>query len=207
MRNEKDALIDRLLLLYAVEQGNTFGHMDGPFKLMKIPLMAELDAAQDGVAAFNYTFYRYQYGPLTTEIYEDADVLRRLGFLNVPEKGKGHITLTDKGTKLLANIRDLFAQNQTVCRYVVESAKANAPLSFGALKSKVYNRTVEICGTKVKIANVPFFCDVVTKLEGENVSRFQLDDDWIDTLWGEFHYTEEEKTKLQRIRRMAFVAD
>jgi hypothetical protein len=208
MRTEKDALIDRLLLLYAVERGNHFGHMDGPFKLMKIPLMAELDSAEESVSSFNYTFFRYQHGPITTEIYEDARVLRELGLLDLPEHGKGTIKLTEKGIHLLKSIEGLYAENEVVCKYVAESAKANAPLAFGVLKKRVYNRTVDTCGGKMKIGDLPFYCDVVSKLEGDNVLRFQLDDDWLDTLWGEFHYSDEEKAQMQRIRPMAaFAAD
>jgi len=207
MRSEKDALIDRLLLLYAVERGNNFGQMDGPFKLMKIPLMAELDAAEDGVGSFSYTFYRYQHGPITTEIYEDADILRKLGFLDLPSKGKGPITITEKGTRLLKTIESLYLENENVCKYIAESAKTYAPMSFGKLKGIVYNRTVDACGTKMKIADVPFFCDVVSKVEGNGL-RFQLDDDWLDTLWGEFNYTDDQRAKLQRIRPMSvFAAD
>lgn len=206
IRTEKDALIDRLLLLYAVERGNHYGQMDGPFKLMKIPLMAELDSAEENVGTFSYTFYRYQHGPITTEIYEDAHALHALGLLDIPRRGKGPIKVTEKGIRLLKNIESLYQENERICRYVAESAKNYAPLSFGALKKKVYSRTVDVCGTKMKIGDAPFFCDVVSKLEGEGVSRFQLDDDWIDTLWGEFNYSDEQKSQLQKIRPMTIHA-
>ena len=205
MRSEKDALIDRLLLLYAVERGNHYGHIDGPFKLMKIPLMAELDSIEESVNTFSYTFYRYQHGPITTEIYDDARVLNGLGLLDVPHHGKGTIRLTDKGINFLKSIEQLFVENEAICKYVAESAKANAPLSFSALKKRVYNRTVDVCGGKMKIGDVPLFCDVVTKLDSA-VLKFELDDDWVDTLWGEFHYNDEEKAQMKRIRPMAFAA-
>lgn len=204
IRKEKDALIDRLLLLYAVERGNRYGNMDGPFKLMKIPLMAELESVEHGINTFNYTFYRYDHGPMTTEIYEDAHELRKLGLLDLPEKGQGPIRLTERGIGLLKNLAELYKQNEQICKYVDDSARTYAPLGFGALKKVIYARNVTIGGTTMKIADVPPFCDVISRIEGDNVIRFLLDDDWIDTLWGEFNYSDEQKAMARKIVVIAY---
>lgn len=202
MRTKIEALVDRILLLYAVEQGNKHGCMDGPFKLMKIPFMAQLESVENGVNTFNYTFYRFNHGPMTTEIYEDAKQLRLSGLLDVPATRRVNIKLTESGERLLEEISELLGENKQVCKYVKNSAKEYAGLGFGDLKRVVYDRKVEVCGQRMKIAAAPFYCDVITKLNSEKATRFQIDDDWIDTLWGYFNYSPEELAGIRVIRPM-----
>lgn len=202
MRTEKDALIDRLLMLFAIEFGNKYGDMDGTFKLMKIPFMAQLESTEHGVNTFSYTFYRYDHGPITTEIYEDASQLHKAGLLNVPARGKCPISTTESGKRVLAGLSDLYAENQHVCKFVEESAKAYAWMGFGALKSKVYDREVKVDGEIVKVGDVPCYQTVLSRLDG-NVEHFRLDDDWIDSIWGDFNYSDEQKAMSRRVHRVA----
>jgi hypothetical protein len=198
MRTEKDALVDRLLMLFAIEFGNKYGHMDGSFKLMKIPFMAQLESTEHGVNTFNYTFYRYDHGPITTEIYEDASQLHKAGLLNVSPQGKCPISTTEEGRKVISGLTDLYAENRDVCRFVEESAKSYAGMSFGTLKSKVYEREVMVEGEKIKVADFPCYQTVLSKLDGD-VQHFVLDDDWIDSIWGDFNYTDEQKAMARKI--------
>src|SRR5690349_16904257 len=112
MRNKIETMSDRLLLLYTIARGNEYGFIEGPFKLMKIPFLAELESTRSGVNTFNYRFYRYTYGPMTTEVYEDRDSLGGLGLVT----GKREVRLTDKGEKLIAIASELFDENREVCR-------------------------------------------------------------------------------------------
>jgi hypothetical protein len=153
--------------------------------------MAELESTENCVNSFNYTFFRYTHGPMTTEIYEDAHRLHNAGLITFPEKGP--IKATDKGKQLMASISDLYRENEHVCKYVEESAKKYAHLTFGALKHKIYNRVIDLDGMKIKIGDIPLYVEVLSNIEGENIPKFRIDDDWVDTLWGEFNYTEDEK--------------
>jgi hypothetical protein len=202
MRTKVEALIDRILLLYAVDRGNAYGCMDGPFKLMKIPFMAELESVQHGINTFNYTFYRYDHGPMTTEIYEDIEQLKMAGLLEVPDDKCAEIKLTAAGKKLFDTINGLIQANAEVCAFIDESAKKYAPMSFKQLKDTVYEQRVRIGGKVVRIGDVPHFCDVIGKLQDDDVKRFQIDDDWIDTLWGYLNYTPDELASMHCIRPM-----
>lgn len=202
MRTKLEALVDRILLLYAVDRGNAYGSMDGPFKLMKIPFMAELESVQHGINTFNYTFYRYDHGPMTTEIYEDIEQLKAVGLLDVPDNKCAEIKLTAAGKKLFNTINALLVANADVCAFIEDSAKKYAPLPFGELKSAVYDQRVRIGGKVVRIGDVPHFCDVIGKLQDDDVKKFQIDDDWVDTLWGYFNYTPDELESMHCIRPM-----
>jgi len=202
MRTKLEALVDRILLLYAVDRGNSHGTMDGPFKLMKIPFMAELESVQHGVNTFSYTFYRYDHGPMTTEVYEDIEQLKAAGLLDVPENKCAQIRLTTAGKKLFEHIDELFKSNSDVCRFIEQSAQRYAGMPFGELKHVVYEQRVRIGGRVMKVGDVPHYCDVIGKLQEDDVKRFEIDDDWIDSLWGYFHYGPDELAARRCVRPM-----
>ena len=179
---------DRILLLYALEVGNETGCIDGTFKLMKIPFMAELASTRAGFNTFNYSFYRWTFGPFTTEIYEDADALHSLGLATSKETEPA---VTDKGRKLLSNVEELLTEGRAFTEYVRESAREFAQMKFGELKDKVYQEIVLVNGkNKYTIGNAPRGSSVLTPLA--NATSFELDDDWVDTLWGQFNYSAED---------------
>ncbi|MDE3062864.1 MAG: hypothetical protein KGJ51_07355 [Acidobacteriota bacterium] len=184
---------DRLLLLYAIARGNEFGFVDGPFKLMKIPFMAELASTSKQINTFNYSFFRWTFGPLTTDIYEDADWLASVGL----SSGKAKPRLTDKGTSLLRAASDLFQENQEAIRFVDDAAKKCAPLTFGPLRTLVYKQVVNVPGKgKLTIADVPTGYNVLSRISTPK-SCFSLSDDWIDSLWRHLNYTDDECVSLR----------
>jgi hypothetical protein len=198
VRTRLQAMADRLLLLYAIAVGNKAGKVDGPFKLMKIPFMAELASTRDGVNTFNYSFYRWTYGPMTTEIYDDADTLSGLGLSTVKTKPR----VTAKGERLLALASELFAKNKNAMKYVESASRECAPLGFGDLKQKVYKQTVMIDGVRpCTIAEAPTGANVLSGIVRPS-SSFSLDDDWADTLWAHFNYSDEDLAARSVIRPM-----
>jgi hypothetical protein len=199
MRTKLQAMSDRLMLLYAVALGNEIGCVDGTFKLMKIPFMAELDSTRKGINSFHYSFFRWTFGPFTTEIYEDADSLSALG-LSTP---KDSPRVTPKGYRLLEEASGLFEQNRSALQFVEQAARNCAPLGFTALKNHVY-RQVVLAGTpeEATIANVPRGMKVLSSLSTPSAS-FVLDDDWVDTLWGYFNYSDEELASMSIIKPAA----
>src|SRR3972149_2547917 len=137
MRTPREALIDRILLLYAIERVNEYGLMEGPFKLMKVPFLSQRAMNNDGEKGFNYTFFRWDYGPLSTEIYDDRDTLLRAGYITQVGT-KGRIYPTEGGKQLLESLRDLFAENEGILRKIDHEAKRCANLTFSELMNAVY---------------------------------------------------------------------
>lgn len=201
MRSDRETIVDRLLLLYAVEQANKYGRMEGTFKLQKIPFVSELSMNQEGVKGFSYTFFKYTHGPMTKQIYEDGGILHTTGFIT---SLKGPIYLTDHGANLLRSTESIRHDNAAIFRYIESAAQTYASLSFTRLKKKVYDLSVGWYGEDWKISEIPAYTDVLSKLEDAEASLlFQIDDDWIDSLWGALHYSEEESKKLKVVHRVA----
>jgi hypothetical protein len=198
MRTKLQAISDRLLLLRAIAKGNEVGNVDGTFKLMKIPFMAELASTRRGINTFNYSFYRWTFGPFTTEIYEDADALTALGL----STDKRCPRVTDKGVHLLKMASGLFAENRKVIEFVDAASSECAPLSFGALKAKVYKEEILAeHGTKCTIAQASTGWNVLSAIPKPSAA-FTIGDDWVDTLWSYFNYSDEELDGLKTIRPM-----
>lgn len=201
MRTEAEIIIDRLLLLYAVKQANEYGRMEGTFKLQKIPFAAQLKMNAERVKGFNYSFFRYTHGPLSKEIYEDGGALHSAGVIT---SLKGAIELTAPGENLFGTVQQLYAENKEITDYIEASARAYAPLSFGTLKRRIYALTVPWGGDTWKVGEIPECTDILTKLEANEAKiQFQIDDDWIDSLWGSLHYTEEQSRKLKIVDKVA----
>jgi len=201
MRTARETIIDRLLLLYTVDQGNKHGFVDGPFKLQKLPFAAELKMSAEGEKGFNYTFFRYTHGPISTEVYEDRDALQTAGFMR---HAAGLIRLTQEGQDLLESVRPLLKKNEQILSHIDWAAKRYANLSFGQLKTAIYQVKVRWAGRAVPIAEIPTCVNVLTKLsEQEAGVKFKLDDNWLDSLWGIFDYSQQDLDKLQTVRRVA----
>lgn len=201
MRTEAEIITDRLLLLHAVKQANKHGCMEGTFKLQKIPFASQLAMNQEAKKGFNYSFFRFTHGPISKEIYDDGGVLHSAGLITTL---KGPIKLTDAGAKLYDSLHDVYAENLEILAYIDFVAKSYASLTFGSLKKKIYDLTVDWGGDKWKVGEIPEYTDVLTKLESEEAkSVFKIDDDWIDSLWGSLHYTAEQSRKLQIVHKVA----
>jgi hypothetical protein len=201
MRNPREALIDRILLLYTIAKVNEHGCMEGPFKLMKVPFRAQHAMNEERKKGFNYTYFKWDYGPLSTEIYDDRDVLVRAGY--VTEVGtNGRIYLTEEGTKLLGSLRELFEENDEIVRKIDEEAKKCSNLTFGRLKELTYEIKVPYGNRAIAVKDVPRGMQVLGKVRKEEAKKvFELDDDWLDSVYGIFDRTPEDRKKLTIIKK------
>jgi uncharacterized phage-associated protein len=198
MRTAKETLIDRLLMLYTVGRANQCGFMEGPFKLQKLPFAAQMRMNSQRQKGFSYTFFRYDHGPMSTEVYEDRDALQRSGMITGHQ---GPVRLTARGREVLSSAAPLFKKNRQIVSHIDWAASKYAGLSFGRLKDAIYGTKVKVRGKTVLIRDIPACVNVLTKLsEGEAQAEFRLSDDWLDSLWGIFDYSRDDWEKLKTVR-------
>jgi uncharacterized protein YwgA len=199
MRNDKELVSDRLLLLYAIQQSNKYGYMDR-FKLQKIPFASELAMNKSSTKGLNYTFFRYLYGPMSKEVYEDGGALHVGGLITTL---KGPIELTEEGLRLVDSVSLIYEENRDITSYIDVVSKEYAPLDFGPLKKKIYDLTLTWGGDVWTVREFPAYTDMLKSLsEAEAKISFRLDDDWIDSLWGPLNYTKEQTAKLKVLRKV-----
>lgn len=175
--------------------------MDGPFKLQKIPFVSQLAMNTNHVKGFSYSFFQYLHGPMSKEIYADAKILYSAGLTTGL---KDPILLTDEARDLFGCIADLYNENREILAYIDDTTGEYAALDFGTLKRKVYGLEISWTGQQWRIAEIPEFTDVITKLDPREATRaFRISEGWLDSLWGSLNYTQEQKRKLSIIRRAA----
>jgi len=159
-----------------------------------------LAMSKERVKGFNYHFFKFDHGPISKQIYEDGECLVASGLVS----GLKNAELTERGQRTFGSLQALYEENKAVTDYIDKAAAAYGRLGFGSLKKRIYALKVIWAGEEWTIADIPLCTDVLDKVEAKDAATaFVIDDDWVDSLWGTFHYTEEQAQKLRVIHRVA----
>ena len=114
-RTLEERLVDRLLLLYLIDQTNKIGYVGGKTRAQKLVFLSETDQQRKKLKGFNYGYVRLDYGPYSNDLNDDIALLKKEGFLCLREKSH-YLTLPsnrildlskeclDRNTKILAPI-------------------------------------------------------------------------------------------------------
>jgi uncharacterized phage-associated protein len=175
--------VDKLLLLYLIGETNKKDSMDGNFKLQKLPFLAELGMFKERLKGFNYTFFRYLWGPMTKEIYKDKDTLVQNGFI----VSSRTIKLTPRGNSVVSDFYDVLnsKQNLEFKEKIDEVVDKFARYSFDSLKRYVYNiklAPVDIPDKELRIEDIPIGYDIIVPLTGEESKKtFFIEDNYLES--------------------------
>lgn len=120
----------------------------GITKLMKLSFLAEYTLTEYGERAFDYEFFMYDLGPISTSVYHDFEFLLNEEFVIEDEDG---IKLTDLGRTVEKQFRDLIPKD-------ISAIMANVVDRYASMKT---NNLVDIVHRmKVKLPN-----GTITKIE------------------------------------------
>ncbi len=155
-RSEPERLTDALLSLVllrecASEDGRTVGDR---LKVTKLLFLAAHNLFSQQVKAFNLSFYRYSYGPFTTELYETWEELVWMGFLNITPGNQGQILLTESGDTAAKHYAERLRSqgNEAILRAFQHITDAYASLSTPELLQRVYSMKVVPLGWQQSIS-------------------------------------------------------
>lgn len=178
-RTEREILTDRLLMLFLINQTERSGHrITGEVKLMKMVFQTETKMVRDKIKAFNYSFYRWDFGPLSNDVMKDLCCLTSNGLL---EKHGTYFCMSSKGRELLKHFSNLFSRNQNVLTYVKKAVNEFAPYSGERLKEATYDSPILFENKLIRDTEPSE--QLLTKLDqNEAMSWFLLDDDSEETL-------------------------
>jgi uncharacterized phage-associated protein len=181
MRRSEEIIVDNLLLLYLIKRANEKGELYGITKLMKLVFLSELKMVREKIKGFNYSFYRWHLGAFTPEIYEDLDYLIENGFVTERQR----IELTDEGSILLDEVKELLEKNRNVLRCVDEVVDEFAKNDVYKVMDSVYNIKIEepFLGVKRKVRDIPEGYYLICRLDESDADEmFSIDEEWIETL-------------------------
>ena len=180
VRDTNEEIIDKVLLLYLINEVNKQGELSGITKLMKLLFFAEKEMVKNKVKGFNYNFYKWHLGPFTSEVYRDLDYLTENELVTEHET----IELTDRGKALLKGVTYLLDENRDILIYIDNVARNHANEWASTLMDLAYETKVEIIPSKTlaKVREIPNGSYLVTKLSEIEANKvFEIDRGWLET--------------------------
>ena len=178
-RTHGEALTDRLLMLFLISECQKLGcRMTGKVKLTKLLYLAEGKMVRDKIRGLNYNFFKWDFGPMSTDLLHDLDCLSENGLL---EKTGNFIAITNKGRDILRNITDLLNRNKELVEYIRQVIREFGPYKGKSIKEVVYG--LPKIDEKKHIADTEHGEQLLNALPIEQAKqRFWIDDEWIETL-------------------------
>ena len=172
---EKERISNNFFLLYLIEKTNDNGHFMGITKLQKLVYLIELKCYTIGFKSLSFPFFRWNYGPMSKELYIEKDRIIENGLI---EKGD-NIRVTKQGKHVLEECSEILHDNKESLEIINEISDLYSKLSTKELKNKIYQITDPSLGMKIK--DIPMGWDLLLRLY-EKKDIIHLDDEWIETI-------------------------
>jgi hypothetical protein len=166
-------------MLFLIDQTQRKGYrISGKVKLMKMVFQAQTKMVRGKVKAFDYSFYRWDFGPMSNGVMTDLECMLRNDLL---EKHGTHIFISNKGHELLGQFSELLQRNQQILEYVSKTINEFAPYSGRTIKEVTYGLPLLF---KKKLIRHAKLSDRILGPVKQGVARswFLLDDDSEETL-------------------------
>ncbi len=174
-RNERLADLALLLYLVGLIRSNS-GLYLGITKLDKLAFLSEKEMLDRKIRGFNYEFFKWHHGPLSTDIYVDVETLRRAGFVS----SKEDIALTTRGNKALGKLSKLFKDHESATTLIDSITRRLSGLNTQELVDQVYGTVVTYPMGSKRIRDMPMGQVILNPRERS--ATFSLDDSWAETL-------------------------
>jgi len=179
-REYKHKLVDRLLLLHLFDRVSDISRITGDVKLQKLVFLSENSLIEEGVDGLNYSFFRWDHGPMSKGVYEDHEYLCENRFVS-EESGK----ILSQGKEVLDQATPVLSSNSDVIREIDSTVEKYGDMPGYRLKDIVYDMQVKLMDsdTEQKVENIPRGTDIIWSLPDEMSDKeFELSDEWAETL-------------------------
>jgi len=140
LKNGMDRSIYLLLMLYADDQAP----VEGTLKLQKLMFLLEKELIEKGkrLTSEHYSYVPYKYGPMSTDLYDEIEMLLQHGLIEVSGKNdKRKLTtykITERVRVLVENFLKDNKEAQTILKEIERLKKRFNKLSNFALLNYVY---------------------------------------------------------------------
>ncbi len=167
-RTDRDRLLDSAVLLYlwAGAQSRAGDAAGDRLKLAKLAFLAANDLYWNRIKAVNLSFFRYQFGPFSRDLYANWDELTAAGHLVEEEQFR----VTEQGQNLARQFGEqvLGAEPNAEIRHRLDCLlDTYAPLSTEALLDRVYKmrcRALDLPGLHT-VRDLPMYTDLTGVLD------------------------------------------
>jgi hypothetical protein len=155
-------------------------------KCMKLPFLAEYPMFERRMKAFSFTFFKYEYGPMSKNVYEAWGDLQAVGCLQFTDNLR--LKLTETGHSIAhAFIEEVLSQgkNRAFLDMLQATADEYGRLATPAILSRVYRMEVYIpeLNQRLKIQDAPMGVNFTFALDDDEVEqKMSVDSGWLETL-------------------------
>jgi hypothetical protein len=186
-RTPEEKLVDSALLLALlgqVEVTPDCPYVGERLKVMKLAFLATHRMFEARDKGFNFTFYRWKFGPVSNHVYESWDALKGASLLKEEEE----FSLTRRGARLVEAFRkDVLSagENKPFGEAVAAIARKFGSWNHDDLMRHVYDMKVTpVSGNRqVRIADLPERAHITEALTSAEATReLQVEPGWLETL-------------------------
>lgn len=193
MRTPEDELVDKFLTLYIFEHIREQNGFLGKTKAQKVIFDNEYRFAERGAHVLNYRYFRWDFGPLSTDLLDTQGELSAKGFLSSGWRP------TERARNVLRDCEMLLDENATLVAAIEEITDEWAHVTWRDKKSEFYDRqvfTVTHPTQRRRIAEIPLGEPMLGPVPKERAkSAFKIDEGWLATL--DLHFDNDAAARLQ----------
>jgi len=174
-RTHDERLIDRLLLLYAIEDLNKRKICPNYVKIQKLIFLSERRMLGQRIKGFNYNFIKLDIGPYSDELRHDIELLLNKGLI-LYDREIGGFILTEKGRALLMKLSNVICENDDILSIVRSVNEEWGCKSINELLDYVYSLKRPLKGKKVLIRDVPHRTPLLRRMKESRAKKvFKID--------------------------------
>lgn len=171
---ESESAVNCLMTLYLLKRANN--QIDGITKMQKLTFVAQNEMAHEGIYAISGEFYKWNYGPMSNEVYRTNEVL--VGNNLVEDRA---LALTDRGETFLADFSYIIGDNKEIFTLIDKCVDEFSQLSLHEIKEKIYSMMVTPLGW-LKQSEIKDLPHGTTILRNKGFTSLEIDADDIETL-------------------------
>jgi len=179
MRSIEEKFLDLIFTLKAIELAQERGKKIGILPIQKIMFIASASFRKKNVRVLNQSFYRWSYGPMSNEVYEDISAARKSELII----GDQDISLTEHGIRVLEATSSIFKEDRTLTDPFVEIAEQFDDID--SIMDDVYSMDVyvEELDKEMPMSEIPDGFHILTPVwHDETSDMLKLSDEWRETL-------------------------
>lgn len=183
-RTFQEILTDEILFLALADRTDELGYIGDRIKAQKMTFLCEHPMFAGGAKGFNFTFYRWHWGPMANGLYQAWDNLSRTEHLCEQEQ----FILTDSGRALAREFRREVLetdQNRLFWDIMDQVCNKYANKTGRTIQGDVYNMEVLPIGysSPMTVRKVPLTAHLTRVLDPDEARHaIAIDEGWLETL-------------------------
>jgi len=183
-RTFEEILTDEILFLALADRTDELGYIGDRIKVQKMTFLSTYRMFAQKAKGFNFTFYRWEWGPVSNGVYQAWQNLCQTGHLDEQE----HFIMTDSGRDLAREFRHNVlerGENRLFWNIADGVCREYAKKAGSTIQQDVYRMEVVPIGytSPMTVRSVPLTVHLTQALDEDEAEHIiAIDQGWLETL-------------------------